>query len=565
MISPADQKVIQIDITNACPHKCANCTRFNGHHKKPFFMEVDQVKKAIASLEGYQGMVGIMGGEPTLHPDFAGIAAHVQKVVPENIKPHKRRYQPLEDFGKYRNANLASMKRKRGLWTSLGKKYYEHYELIQNTFSYQCINDHAHNGRHMALLLSRKELGIPDEDWFMYRNNCWLQREWSGSITPKGAFFCEVAGALDMLFDGPGGWPVEPGWWKRKPKDFGSQLEWCELCSACLPVPSRVAASGIDDVSPGILERLKAIDSPKVRQGKVHVFDCAGYDAQKYAVNKACEPYLDEATGNACRVSTNSTIRPQRIDAITVCVGYDDYLEATIRHTLSQVDSYTIVTTPEDKATKTLAKSLGCKVVLSDLIKEGGAAFAKGRGMNDGLGTLRETADWILVLDADVILPETFRASIDSFTLNPGALYYTKRWGPADPAQLPKFLDALEGGATWHDLFWQFGNKQRARKTDRLGNDIEHFPYGYFQLFSPRASALQNRKKLYPEESKTAEYDDMNFAYQVYPADRRVSLPVPECDVIHLPHGAFKHNWSGRKSPRLERTDNHASTSLPGK
>ena len=54
-------------------------------------------------------------------------------------------------------------------------------------------------------------------------------------------FFCEVAGALDMLFDGPGGWKVEPGWWKKEPKDFADQSHWCELCSGCLDVPKRIS------------------------------------------------------------------------------------------------------------------------------------------------------------------------------------------------------------------------------------------------------------------------------------------------------------------------------------
>ena len=70
MKSPQDMRIIQIDITNACIHNCSNCTRFCGHHKKPFFMEVDTFKKAVDSMEGYVGTVSMMGGEPTIHPHF---------------------------------------------------------------------------------------------------------------------------------------------------------------------------------------------------------------------------------------------------------------------------------------------------------------------------------------------------------------------------------------------------------------------------------------------------------------------------------------------------------------
>ena len=45
--------LIQIEVTNACNHNCANCSRLVGHYRKPYFMDVDTVAKAIESLEGY--------------------------------------------------------------------------------------------------------------------------------------------------------------------------------------------------------------------------------------------------------------------------------------------------------------------------------------------------------------------------------------------------------------------------------------------------------------------------------------------------------------------------------
>jgi hypothetical protein len=44
----------------------------------------------------------------------------------------------------------------------LGNKYYENFELINDTFGYQCLNDHSNEGNHQALLVSRKDLGIND-------------------------------------------------------------------------------------------------------------------------------------------------------------------------------------------------------------------------------------------------------------------------------------------------------------------------------------------------------------------------------------------------------------------
>ena len=42
-------------------------------------MDLDFIEKAIDSLEGFEGNIGIMGGEPTLHPKFDEICAIVRK------------------------------------------------------------------------------------------------------------------------------------------------------------------------------------------------------------------------------------------------------------------------------------------------------------------------------------------------------------------------------------------------------------------------------------------------------------------------------------------------------
>ena len=89
MKSPKNMKTIQIEITNACFNHCSNCTRFCGWHKKPFFMDFETFKKAIDSLEGYEGMIGIMGGEPTLHPEFEKFIDYYKTKVEEEKEIYK--------------------------------------------------------------------------------------------------------------------------------------------------------------------------------------------------------------------------------------------------------------------------------------------------------------------------------------------------------------------------------------------------------------------------------------------------------------------------------------------
>lgn len=250
MIPLARMRIIQIDITNACRNRCSNCTRFTGHHRKPFFMDWDTFRRAVDSLADFPGMVGMIGGEPLLHPRFARMAKYLAERVPD--------------------------KTRRGLWSTvpadLGRRY---GPLVREIFGHLFCNDHsADRILHQPLLVAAREM-VPDENemWRLI-DACWVQTTWSASITPKGAFFCEVAASLDMLFHGPGGWPIEPGWWRRVPEDYREQkLRSCPRCGCAIPLQRRPSVEEIDDVSPGNLEALLAIRSPKALAGRVRIYD----------------------------------------------------------------------------------------------------------------------------------------------------------------------------------------------------------------------------------------------------------------------------------------------------
>ncbi|MCQ2498087.1 MAG: radical SAM protein [Lachnospiraceae bacterium] len=284
MRSPADMQTIQVDITNACNKRCSNCTRFCGNHNKSFFMDYDTFKRAIDSLDGYTGVVGVMGGEPTLHPQFERFVAYIREKFGER-KEQNRLIYPQKNFikevrrrefeshvlrqeeGKQDNFRMCGP----GLWSNMGASYRKYYELAQDTFNVQFLNDHINSSYHQPGLFSRKDLGISDEEWIPMRDKCWIQNEWSATITPKGAFFCEIAGALDMLFDGPGGWKIEPGWWKRTPEEFGDQLHWCEICGFALDTFMRDAEEETDDVSPTLYKMLEEIGSPRLKAGRINL------------------------------------------------------------------------------------------------------------------------------------------------------------------------------------------------------------------------------------------------------------------------------------------------------
>ena len=312
MKSPKDMKIIQIDITNACMYKCSNCTRFCGLYKKPFFMNFDTFKKAVDSLKDFKGIVGIMGGEPTLHPEFDKFISYLHSQRPEYRHFFMNKY-PVNSFKYYFRKLIYRNGKRCGLWSSLGDGYYKHFELIQDVFPFQVLNDHASKNNHQAILISRKELGINDDTFFKKRDKCWLQNLWSASITPKGAFYCEIAASMDMLFDGPGGWDITSDWWKRKPEDFKEQIHWCENCAMALDVPTIEAKNQTDIISNEMLKKLQRINGWKIQNGKYKIFDSNDYG--KYTSHKYSSHWFLEY-GEKARISgtIDSSLYPKKID-----------------------------------------------------------------------------------------------------------------------------------------------------------------------------------------------------------------------------------------------------------
>lgn len=237
---------IQIEITNACVSECSNCTRLVGH-AKPFFMTMDEFRVAVDSLVDYPKMIGIMGGEPLIHPSFEEMCSYLRSRIPRE---------------------------RCGLWSTLpqGREFLA--EQISETFGSVLLNDHTKGELyHGPILVAGADLGLDDFSQWYSIHHCWIQNCWSASITPKGAFFCEVAAALDYVFQGPGGWPVKPGWWQKTPKDFVEQMEnSCIQCGASYKLKSRRDTDSIDDIGDSILQKLVELESPKVRKGCFEVY-----------------------------------------------------------------------------------------------------------------------------------------------------------------------------------------------------------------------------------------------------------------------------------------------------
>ncbi len=249
--------VAQIDIVSTCHLKCANCTRFIGHHKTNYAMSEECFRQAIESLEGFPGRIGLMGGEPCLHPRFSEMLAIYREMVP---------------------------KEKREMWTS-GWKWTDYAEEISETFEPDLIhyNDHSQkDGKHQPLGVAVSE--VVEDEALMWEliDNCPFQEHWSPVITDRGAYFCEIGAAQARVTNGIDGWEVKPGWWNKAPDDpefIEQKKALCTNCSGCLPMPAFSDGRGgrdgptYDVVSPGFYEKLIAAGSPKAKRGQIEIWD----------------------------------------------------------------------------------------------------------------------------------------------------------------------------------------------------------------------------------------------------------------------------------------------------
>ena len=121
-------------------------------------------------------------------------------------------------------------------------------------------------------------------------------------------------------------------------------------------------------------------------------------------------------TANALQMQMN------RIEAVTVCVDYADYLEETLPFLLPHVDDLVVITTPEDGRTRKACARHGVRCLPTRCFYREGDAFNKARGINYGLANLKLDG-WVLHIDADIVLPQRTRYLLDTMDLDPRKLY----------------------------------------------------------------------------------------------------------------------------------------------
>ena len=247
-----------------------------------------------------------------------------------------------------------------------------------------------------------------------------------------------------------------------------------------------------------------------------------------------------------------------KLNGIVCCVNYDDYLSYSLPENIKHFDSFVVVTDAKDKATQDLAKRWGAICVIRSSETPFDASGTKGQAINEGLALLPKKG-WLLHLDADIILPDTFRKDLEEVSLDHNDLYWVTRKQPSTELQLKNYFADKRTINAWDGC-------NPPGSPNRWSG-----PFGYFQLFNPEAVVLQNFDTVYPESSATQEWLELaekglDFDWrenikvvttatdgifnQRWPENQKVKLD-DSFTVLHLPHGPSRVNWSGRKSARF--------------
>jgi hypothetical protein len=236
------------------------------------------------------------------------------------------------------------------------------------------------------------------------------------------------------------------------------------------------------------------------------------------------------------------------LEAVTVCVDYADYLAETIPHNFPHLDRWVIVTTEKDVKTREVCRRYNLDCVVTEEFYADNMPFNKGRGIIRGIDNL-SLRDWVLHIDADVVLPTQTKHVLRTANLDPTMIYGVDRIRVLGYEK----WQALQA-SKW--LYHQHDYQCRVNFPDgypvgtRWANDLYGYvPIGFFQLWHSTSDLWRGfHSKPYPYWHNTAARGDVQHAVQW---DRRKRSLVPELIVAHLeaetaPLGA---NWKGRTTP----------------
>lgn len=229
--------VLQVWVTRACDLACPSCTQGSNLRGKAEWMSLEHFERACASLRDYWGVVGVFGGNPALHPQFAALC----RIMRRYITYPQRGIWCNHPRGHGHAMRLTFCPSVSNLNVHLRRDAYDEFRRAWPECRPVGLTG---DSRHSPPLVALQDVE-PDEGrrWRLI-SQCDINRHWSAMIcVVRGqlrGYFCEIAGAHAMLHQHDPAWPdtglpIEAGWWRRPMADFAPQADWhCHRCGVPL-------------------------------------------------------------------------------------------------------------------------------------------------------------------------------------------------------------------------------------------------------------------------------------------------------------------------------------------
>ena len=238
-----------------------------------------------------------------------------------------------------------------------------------------------------------------------------------------------------------------------------------------------------------------------------------------------------------------------RIEAVTVCVGYADFLAATLPENLPLVDDLVVVTSPDDEETRAVCRKHNVFHILSEDYRRGGP-FNKARMINRAFDQIG-CHDWVLHLDADIVMPRQFRRLVDWADLDERVLYGADRQriiGFDEWKAFKQYVDRWDNHT--HEMGWWFHPKYPMMSRTRLVAPRVHADRGVPAFPLVGIDPVQLAPTAVPDRPRRRGPDRSPVRPAMGPAVpgalARGGGPAPGERARHA-----RRNWSGRTTKRF--------------
>lgn len=221
-----------------------------------------------------------------------------------------------------------------------------------------------------------------------------------------------------------------------------------------------------------------------------------------------------------------------KLEGIIVSVNFSDFLSLSLEESSKYLEHIVVVTSNSDKKTEEIcSKYLNVSCIKTDIFWKNGAKFNKGGAIREAFKHLKHK-DWILNLDADIILPFNFDLVSDHLSKLDVNKFYGS--GRAFVYDYKSYLDIKRGVGRYSDFEY-----------------INGAGCGFFQLWNAnsRAAKYWGMNNLYTDCNNAGEVD-IDFLKKFCPkVEHDTNLVDLKLNLIHLgQHGVYRNGRSEQES-----------------